>query len=117
MAAGVVVHQSDTTGVVLGKNYVHYADPTDKAPKHNCQIYVATLFPFSNAATKLLWHTETEDVAGHAVGVVTYHPGEKFSYYFGSAWSKYDIHSQAAWQLRIKESLEAIQHPLVVVFE
>lgn len=117
LAAGVVVHQSDTTGVILGKNYVHYADPTDKASKHNCQIYVATLFPFSNTAMKLLWHKETKDVAGHAVGVTTYRPGDRFNYYFGSAWSKYDIHSQSAWQLRIEESIKAIQHPLEVVIE
>ena len=39
---------------------------------------------------------------------------EKYSYYFGAAWSKYDVKSYAEWQIRIKEYLDALKTPLGV---
>ena len=42
------------------------------------------------------------------------HAREKYSYYFGAAWSKYDVRSYAEWQIRIKEYLDALKTPLGV---
>ena len=116
VAAGVVIHAEDTESVVLGKNFVQYADPTDNPSKQNFQIFVATLFPEGDVTTtKLMSKKPANGIAGHAVGVLkNYKSGNRFTYYFGSAWSKNDVRTQREWQLRIDEFLEALATPLHV---
>ena len=55
---------------------------------------------------------------GHAVGILKdYRSGQRFTYYFGSAWSKNDVRTQREWQLRIDEFLDALAQPLQVTVE
>lgn len=115
MVAGVVIHSEDTKSIVCGDNYVLYADPTDNPTKQNFQIYVGVLFPNGVKATKsIMYDTPTNGNAGHGVGMITYQPNEKYTYYFGSAWSKNDVRTMNEWLLRSKETLKAIQEPLKV---
>ncbi len=104
-ASGVVLHGTDN--LVLGKNYVQYADPTDTPKIHQSQIYVATLFPNGVSETRLL-----KGALNHGIGMVKQYKGEPYTYYFGSAWSSYDIHTQAQWQLCINEYLSNLSNPL-----
>ncbi len=101
-ATGVVLH--DDAHLVLGKNFVQYADPTENPKLHQSQIYVATLFP--NGIS------ETNKDQGHGLGILHNYKGERYTYYFGAAWSHYDIRSQKQWQLCIDEYLKQLQHPL-----
>ncbi|MDT3388657.1 MAG: DUF4861 family protein, partial [Bacteroidota bacterium] len=39
---------------------------------------------------------------------------ERYSYFFGSAWSEYDVRSQAEWQIRINDYMSAFAHPLLI---
>ena len=114
--AGFVIHEADTASVVLADSFIHYADPTGDAARQNCQIYVATLFPDGIDETRQLMYAQPENGnAGHAVGIhraLANH--EPFVYYFGSAWSQYDVRSQAEWQLRINDFIDCCRHPLVV---
>lgn len=105
--SGVVLHNQEH--LVLGKNFVQYADPTENPKLHQSQIYVATLFP--NGIS------ETKKDQGHGLGLLHNYQGERYTYYFGAAWSHYDIRSQAQWQLCIDEYLEQLQHPLSVLIE
>ena len=116
VAAGFVIHEADTTSVVLGPDYVHYADPTGDALRQNCQIYVATLFPDGIDSTrKLLYATPSNGNAGHAFGIHrALANDEPFTYYFGSAWSQYDVRSQDEWQLRLRDFLTCRRHPVTV---
>lgn len=115
MVAGVVIHSEDTKSIVCGANYVLYADPTDNPAKQNFQIYVGVLFPNGVKNTKsIMYETPTNGNAGHGVGMITYQPNEKYTYYFGSAWSKNDVRTMNEWILRSEESLKAIQEPLKV---
>lgn len=115
LAAGVVIHEEDTESVVVGDRFVQYADPTDD-PRHQYQLYVGALFPNGVSATKkLLYDKPADGAVGHAIGVVrNIGNNQKYSYYFGSAWSKADVRSQAEWQLRIDEFLKALDAPLKV---
>ena len=105
LASGVVLHGDDN--LVLGRNYVQYADPTDNPKLHQSQVYVATLFPEGVSETRLL-----KGELNHGLGIVTNYQGAPYTYYFGSAWSLNDIRSQAQWQLTIDEFLArtAIQY-------
>ncbi|MCD8203176.1 MAG: DUF4861 domain-containing protein [Prevotella sp.] len=115
MVAGVVIHTEDTESVAYGDDYVVYADPTEVPEKQNFQIYVGVLFPNGVKETKgIMLDTPENGIAGHGVGMITYQPDEKYTYYFGSAWSKNDVRTFNEWQLRSTETLSALKNPLKV---
>lgn len=118
-ASGVVIHSEDKESVVLGSNYVHYADPTDNPAKHNFQVYVAALFPYGDVKTKILkYDTPNKGIEGHALGILKkLENNQKYTYYAGSAWSKADVRTQREWQVRIDSFLNAIAMPLEVTIE
>ena len=116
VALGVVIHTEDTESVVLGKNYVQYADPTDNPKGQNFQIYVAAIFPDGVDQTrKVMYQNPVRGNAGHALGIKRgIKSGEKFTYYFGSSWSKYDCRTQKEWQQRIDNFQSALGQKLEV---
>ena len=118
LASGVVIHSEDKESVVLGKDFVQYADPTDNVRVNNCQLFVATLYPDGISETrKQLFAQPKDGNEGHALGIQKDYHGEPFTYYFGSAWSKADVRTQAEWQQRIDWTLRSIRQPLQVVLE
>lgn len=116
IASGISLHSEDVDNVVLGKDFIQYADPTDNPKGQNFQIFVGTLFPNGVAETKkVMYANPVNGNAGHALGIVKdYKGGQKYTYYFGSAWSKYDCRTQAEWQERVNSALANIKTPLTV---
>ncbi len=107
IAAGLAIRPADPKPVVIGKDYVHYADPTVDPERHQFQIYSALLFPDQPVTI-----TQQES---HAIGIMKgYQSGERFHYFFGAAWSEYDVRSQGEWQLRIDGFMKAQQQPLQI---
>lgn len=118
LAMGLVVHQEDTESIICDNDMVLYADPTDNPKAQNFQIYVGALFPNGVKATKALLLKEAANgIAGHAVGIVAYQPGSKYTYYFGSAWSKNDVRTMNEWKLRSSEYMDALHTPMKVVIK
>ena len=119
VASGVVMHQEDTQSVKCGRDYVAYADPTDNPEAQNFQIYVAALYPNGISETKqLMLDTPQNGIAGHAVGILKdYTSQQRFTYYFGSAWSKNDVRNFDEWILRINNFLDALHSPLEAVIK
>ena len=107
LAAGVVLHGEDN--LVLAKDYVLYADPTDHPEVHQSQIYVATLFPDGVDESVVL-----KGAQPHGVGIVRPYRGQPYTYYFGSAWSLYDVPTFAHWKLLADEYLLRLKHPLQI---
>ena len=118
-ATGFPIHEEDTETKTFAKDYVSYADPTDNQEVNNSQVYVGVLFPNGVDNTYYQVFDKKHDGAtGHALGLkLGLKDGERYSYYFGAAWSKYDVKSYNEWQLRIKENLEALQKPLEVTIK
>ena len=114
LAAGVVIHEEDTQTLKCGRDFVAYADPTDNPAAQNFQIFVAALFPNGVSDTKpLLFDQPRNGAAGHAVGIVRdYQANQRYTYYFGSAWSKNDVRNFDEWILRINGFLDALHSPL-----
>ena len=115
-ATGFPIHEEDTESKTFAKDYVSYADPTDNIEVNNSQIFVGVLFPEGIDNTYYqLFDKKHDGATGHALGLKRgLKNGEKYSYYFGAAWSKYDVRSYAEWQIRIKEYLDALKTPLGV---
>ena len=115
LASGVVIHSESKEGVTLGKDYVQYADPTDNVGYNNCYLYVAALFPYGQVTTeKRLFDQPKNGNEGHALGIVSAYNGEPYTYYFGSAWSRFDVRTPAEWQQRIDWTLRSLRQPLTV---
>ena len=115
-ATGFPIHEEDTESKTFAKDYVSYADPTDNIEVNQSQVYVGVLFPNGIDNTYYqLFDQKHDGATGHALGLKHgLKNDEKYSYYFGAAWSKYDVKSYAEWQLRIKEYLDALKQPLKV---
>lgn len=102
-ATGVVLHSSDH--LILDKDYVLYADPTDNPNVHQSQIYVGTLFPDGVDETIML-----KGDHNHGVGIVHQYNGKPYTYYFGSGWSSYDVHNLAHWRLLADDYLYCLRY-------
>ena len=115
-ATGFPIHEEDTETKTFAKDYVSYADPTDNVEVNNSQVYVGVLFPEGIDHTYYqLFDKKHDGATGHALGLKRgLKNQEKYSYYFGAAWSKYDVRSYAEWQIRIKDYLDALKNPLKV---
>ena len=115
-ATGFPIHEEDTETKTFAKDYVSYADPTDNVEVNNSQVYVGVLFPEGIDHTYYqLFDKKHDGATGHALGLKRgLKNGEKYSYYFGAGWSKYDVRSYAEWQIRIKDYLDALKNPLQV---
>ena len=104
--SGVVLQPEDRDSYVLGENYVSYTDPTDQPDVHQAPLYVAVLFPDGQVKTRRL--------GNHVLGIVNNYDGKPYTYYFGSAWSKYDVRTEGEWKARIEWFLRGLKEPLVV---
>ena len=115
-ATGFPIHEEDTETKTFAKDYVSYADPTDNIEVNNSQVFVGVLFPEGIDHTYYqLFDKKHDGATGHALGLKRgLKNQEKYSYYFGAAWSKYDVRSYAEWQIRIKDYLDALKTPLQV---
>ena len=115
-ATGFPIHEEDTESKTFAKDYVSYADPTDNIEVNNSQVFVGVLFPEGIDNTYYqLFDKKHDGAIGHALGLkrgLKNH--QQYSYYFGAAWSKYDVKSYAEWQIRIKDFLDAQKSPLRV---
>jgi len=118
-ASGIVLHTADTNSYELGGNYVLYADPSDRPADHGFQTFLAVVFPQGNVSTKkLMLDNAKGEYAGHVLCIdKASKPTDKHTYYFGSAWSKYDCRSMAEWKLRTEALLRDVASPLKVTIE
>lgn len=103
--SGVVLQPEDRESYVLGDNYVSYTDPTDQPNVHQAPLYVAVLFPNGKVETRL------QD--SHVLGIVNNWDRKPYTYYFGSAWARYDVRTAEEWQARIKWFLSSCKQQLV----
>ena len=116
VASGVVIHNEDTQSVFIGKDFVQYADPTDNPNGQNFQIYVGVIFPDGATETRQIENEgHANGIFGHALCIKRgLQPGQKLTYYWGSAWSKFDCRNQDEWQLRLDNQKQALAQPLIV---
>ncbi len=105
-ASGIVLNGEGQS--LLGHDYVLYADPTDNPKVHQSQIYVGALFPNGIDETKILKGNKN-----HGLGILRQYSGKPYTYYFGSAWSSYDVRTMTEWQLLANNYLYNIKNPLI----
>ncbi len=106
VCAGIVVHESQPSNYIIDKKsgYVAYGDALDTPNGQNGQLYIGIIFPEKMKSLKYLPLSEKKSGAvGHVVGVTQYVSGTTFTYYVGSAWSRYDVPSMTVWTTLLEE--------------
>ena len=119
IASGVVIHNEDTSSVCLRGNMALYADPTDNPAAQNFQIYVGVVFPYGQVERlRIPNEGGANGINGHALVVRRgVQPGERVTYYWGSAWSKNDCRNFMEWMLRASSLQHCLNNPLKVTIE
>jgi len=117
LATGIVLHSEETKAMKTARDYLIYADPTDWAEAKSCQMFVGTLFPTPPSQVKPIMFDKPSDGSdGHLLGIVDKYSGQRYTYYFGSAWSKHDVRTLDEWRLRTEWTLRSLRQPLKVKF-
>ena len=116
VASGIVVHNSDPKAYALNKKkgFVAYADAFDHPEVMNGQLYIGCLYPDTKTVKYLPLEKETAGGVGHVVGIQNYQPGDTFTYYFGTAWSKFDMPDFNVWQETLSKYADNLKSPLKV---
>lgn len=129
LASGVALHSEaygnaadKTADRIVAKDYVAYADPTDNPRVNSCLLFVATLYPDALdgspvKTTTQLFEKPHDGSEGHLLGLYNNYIGKPYTYYFGSAWSKYDVRTMQEWQQRIEWTLRSLREPLKVTWQ
>ena len=112
LASGVVLHDDAAHNVITAPDYVAYADPTDNPRVNNSQLFVAVLFPEGINETMQNAARGRDD--GLVIGRVSEYMGQRYTYLFGSAWSKHDVRTLQEWRERIEWTLRSHKQPLQV---
>lgn len=118
LAAGVVMHKgSDQVDINDAEGYAAYVEPEDTINGTN---YLALVFPemMDEIRVQPLSESETEaaksGATGHLLGVTTYSPNDKFTYYFGAGYSKNGFESAQSWFDYVKKFAADKRKPLKV---
>ena len=116
VASGIVVHNSDPKAYALNKKkgFVAYADAFDHPEVMNGQLYIGCLYLDTKTVKYLPLEKETAGGVGHVVGIQNYQPGDTFTYYFGTAWSKFDMPDFNVWQETLSKYADNLKSPLKV---
>lgn len=121
IAVGIVIHKENPEAYSSGENYMAYADLGDRNIGQNGEIYVGVVFcsspdsigfvPFENI-DEILASANAGAPIGHIIGKAAYSKNTKYSYYFGSGWSKGGIRNFDEWRSYLQGFSEQLKSPL-----
>lgn len=98
VVVGIVVHAENPYGWYAGDNVIAVADLGDRNIGENGEIYCGAVLPGGFDRSGFEAFDEPRGTAiGHVLGYSTCNPGETFTYWFGSGWSKAGIPSLDDW--------------------
>lgn len=117
VASGIVVHKSQPKAYIINEkeNYITYADALDTPQGQYGQLFIACLYPQQMEYEYLPLAKEVAGGIGHAIAKRHYKPGDTFTYYAGSAWSRYDVPTMKIWQDWVRMYSSNLSQPLQVI--
>ena len=116
VAPGIVVHEQNPEGYSLGKEdgYMAYADLTQDAGNGNGIIFVGVVSPESESFEYKGFAEPEGDAIGHILAPARYADGDKFTYWWGSGWSKGGMPDAETWNSYLKDFNRKVTNPLQV---
>lgn len=126
VATGLVLHEAEGEAKLVADaaaGYITYVDPTDNPAVDNGKIFVGAAFPNTLVDAKAQWFSGKEKnelrggADGHVLAVSNYKPNSSYIYYFGSAWSRAAIQTDAAWNQYVEGFAKNLKAPLTVTIK
>lgn len=116
IAPGIVIHSQNPEGYELApeNSYMAYADLTDNADNGNGVIFVGVVTPDVDSMVYVPFDEPRGDALGHILAKKTFKPGDRYTYYWGSGWSKGDMPDWQAWKQYLADFNNRIHNPLTV---
>ncbi len=113
VCSGIVIHESNPKYVAnQPEGYIAYADAMDTPQGQNGELYLACLYTEGDVSLE----RKSADGAPHIVGRTTYSPERPFVYYFGSAWSLYDVPTMSVWEALLAYYSRNMKKPLILEY-
>ena len=107
IAVGIVYHaDEDSVKLNTQRKYMAYSDPTDQPSEDPGRVLVGVYSPTT---------VRTALELGHLLCYSHYQPGETFTYYMGSGWSKGDCASLSVMEKELREMSEEPRTVRIVV--
>ena len=117
LVTGIVVHKQNPRGKFIDpeKRFVAYADLTDNPDNGNGVIYIGIV----NAdLPDTIVYEQYDPAQGDAIGQIlnktSIAPGETYTYYWGSGWSKGSVKGMDDWIEKLNSFYDSLQNPLIV---
>ena len=116
VASGIVVHRQNPDGYVLNpdKGFMAYADLTDNSNAGNGVIFVGIVSEETDSMALLPFKEPIGDAIGHILALKDYNPGDDFTYYWGSGWSKGSMADWDSWINYLQNFKNRLDKPLSV---
>lgn len=116
IAPGIVLHRQNPDGFELEpeKGFMAYADLTDNANAGNGVIYVGIVVTDVDSMVNDMFQEPKGDAIGHILAKKTYTPGEDYTYYWGSGWSKGSMPDWESWKNYLENFRKRLDSPLKV---
>ncbi len=114
VAPGIVIHRQNPEGYTLANGYMSYADSTENSANGNGVIFVGVVSPESRNTEYRRLTEPAGDATGHILAPAPYADSHRFTYYWGSGWSKGGMPDKETWDSYLGNYLERLKNPLRV---
>lgn len=100
LAPGIVVHDSNPDGYAFmePEHAMAYADLTEDPTNGNGTIYIGVVAPQSGEMRYQALAEPAGAAIGHILAPSAYSPGDSYTYWWGSGWSKGGVADMDAWK-------------------
>ena len=118
VVGGIVVHQAQPDQYVINRKekYLAVSDALDTPQGQYGQLLVGCYFPQKmDAMDYVALDAPVNNGIGHVVARRHHKPGDVFTYYAGSAWSRYDVPTMQIWEEFLKMYAANLRQPMKVV--
>lgn len=116
VAPGIVLHCQNPDGYALlpKESVMAYADLTDNESAGNGIIFVGVVAPQADTLSVDRLPKPEGDAIGHLLAKSLYEPGDEYTYYWGSGWSKGSMPDWQSWKDYLASFSRRLDNPLKI---
>lgn len=116
LVQGIVVHTNNPKAWSASEkgHYVANQDINQHPERNNGTVFVGIVSPASDTFRFMPMAEDVKDAEGHVVAVGDYQPGEEFTYWWGSGWSKGGVADGKEWESILATQSRHIANPLKI---
>lgn len=115
-APGIVVHRQNPEGFALHaeESVMAYADLTDDENAGNGIIFIGVVAPEADTLCVRNLPVQESDAIAHLLAKSVYKPGGRYTYYWGSGWSKGSMPDWQTWKKYLLNYRYRLENPLKI---